>query len=341
MSFSKFKKQVKSISKEIIYESSYNLGWSRRIVTRKANAFKLILTYHNVLPEGEMTPHYSNNVDITIAAFEFQIKTLKDHFGIQPARKLNDGNQNGIFISFDDGMLNNIEIVEPILAKYDVTAMFGICSGLVDGSIDFIWRDYLFLILNELKGKNILLSDLPSISGKEVNDSNLDFLANAITQYIESNEQMDHVYDYLSKLAKYNNIAISRKDVPQLRYTPMGIPDIQNLNHKGHLIASHTHSHRKLSMLSEKELEYEMKKSRSFLMDIIGSCDTLVYPYGSAKEVNDRVGESAGDGGFKYAYMNIPTDNPNSQFFIPRLNMRNVATKSEYLGLLAGINKII
>lgn len=340
MSFSKLKKGVKNIGKRIINGSSYNLGLSRTLVARKANAGKFILTYHNVLPEEEMTAHYTNNVDVTISAFEFQIKTLKNLFGIQPASKLNDSDQNGIYISFDDGMLNNIEIVEPILAKYDVTAMFGICSGLVEGTIDFIWRDYLFLILKELKGKNMLLSDMPSISGREVCASNLDFLANAITDYIEGTGQMDHVYDYLSQLAKENNIVIKREYVPQLRYTPMGTPDIQNLKDKEHLIASHTHTHRKLSMLSDTELENEMKLSRSFLMHINGGCDTLVYPYGSTNEVNEKVGKSAGDWGYNFAYMNITTSNPTQNFFLPRLNMRNVSTKSDFLGLLAGLNKI-
>jgi len=340
MAYSKLKKQAENVGKDFLLGSSHKLGLSKLLIKRKIKEGKLILTYHNVLPEEEMTPYYTNNVDVTTSAFEFQIKTLKNLFGIQPASKLNDTDQNGIFISFDDGMLNNIEIIEPILAKYNVTAMFGICSGLVESTIDFIWRDYLYLILKDLIGKKILISDLPSFSGSEVRDSNLDFLANAITDHIESTGQMDRVYDYLSQLTQDNKIAIRRKYVSQLRYTPMGIPDIQNLNDKGHLIASHTHTHRKLSMLSESELENEMKQSRSFLLDIIGSCDTLVYPYGSNKEVNDKVGKSAGEWGYKYAYMNTQTNHANPIFFLPRLNMRNVSTKSEFLGILAGINKI-
>ena len=341
MSLVKLKKQAKNIGKDILLGSSYRLGLSRQLVSRKADAGKLILTYHNVLPEEEMTPYYTNNVDVTTSAFEFQIKTLKNLFGIQPASKLNDTDQNGIFISFDDGMLNNIEIIEPILAKYNVTAMFGICSGLVEGTIDFIWRDYLYLILKNLKGKKILISDLPSLSGSEIRDGNLNFIAKAITEHIESTGQMDHIYDYITRVAMENDISIPRKYVPQLRYTPMGIPDIQNLNNKGHLIASHTHTHRKLSMLSESELENEMKQSRSFLLDIIGSCDTLVYPYGSNKEVNDKVGKSAENWGYNYAYMNIPSSKPCNNFSQPRLNMRNISSKSEFLGLLAGINKIL
>jgi len=153
MALNNLKKQLKSIGKDVLLGSFHNLGMSSRLIDNKAKAGKLILTYHNVLPDGEMTPFYTNNVDVTTLAFEFQIKTLIDQFGIQPAHKINDPDQTGIFISFDDGMLNNIEIVEPILAKYNVTAMFAICTGLVESTIDFIWRDYLYLILKEIKGE--------------------------------------------------------------------------------------------------------------------------------------------------------------------------------------------
>lgn len=333
-------KRGKQIGKKFLYGSFYNLGWSKALASRRASAGKFILTYHNVLPESEMTPHYTNNVDVTTATFEFQIKMLKKLFGIQPASKIYDSAQKGIFISFDDGMLNNIEIVEPILAKYGVTAMFGICSGLLDGTIEYLWRDYLYLMLKELKGKKILISDLPSCSGKVVGKENLNHIAQAITEHIEKTGLMDDVYEYLFGIAKENQVTIQHKYVPKLRYTPMGIPDIQNLKEKGHVIASHTHTHRKLSMLSDSELNGELDLSKNYLTENLGSCDALVYPYGTIKEVDEKVGRFAEDNGYLLAFMNIRKSFEPENYFIPRLNMGNVSNNSEFLGLLAGVNKM-
>jgi len=151
---------------------------------------------------------------------------------------------------------------------------------------------------------------------------------------------MDRVYECLQQLAEENNLSVERKYVPNLRYTPMATPDIQNLKEKGHLIASHTHTHRKLSMLSARELDKEMKLSQSFLMHIFGGCDTLVYPYGTTKEVDEKVGASAGDWGYEFAYMNSTSFIAPENLFQSRLNMRNVSTNSDFLGLLAGLNKI-
>ncbi len=132
---------------QILYNLSHNTGLSSFLVNQKQKANKLIITYHNILPASELTRFFTSNVDILETTFEFQIKSLLEDFKIQPAVDITNHEKKGIFLSFDDGMLNNIEIVEPILKKYGITAMFGICSGLVQRNIEFIWRDKIFLML--------------------------------------------------------------------------------------------------------------------------------------------------------------------------------------------------
>lgn len=120
----------------------------------------------------------------------------------------------------------------------------------------------------------------------------------------------------------------------------MNITDVKYLKSNGHFIASHTHSHRKLSMLSDVEIEKELKISKDYFRKELGDCDALVYPYGSAGEVDNHVKDFAVGAGYKYAYLNTVKGFEKGDLFIPRINMGNVASKSQFFGILAGFNKL-
>ena len=68
----------------------------------------------------------------------------------------------------------------------------------------------------------------------------------------------------------------------------MGWDELRTLHEQGHEIGSHTHTHRHLTKLSNKELHFEFKKSHDMLRPF--NCNTLAYPY---SECDDRVVEQA------------------------------------------------
>lgn len=329
------------MGKIFLYGLSLRSGLSGLLLNKKVKNNKLIITYHNVLPSSELTNFFTNNVDVSETTFEFQIKSLLGKYKIQPAIKIIDPERNGIFLSFDDGMYNNVEIIAPVLKKYGITAMFGICSGLVQRNIEFIWRDIIFLMLKSLMNKKLIVSDMPALSGTVINENNLNKTAAALTEHIEKNNKMDRVYEYLGEILLSNNLILNRGSFSQLRYSPMDLPDIKYLQSQGHLIVSHTHTHRKLSMLSDTELGNELQISKDYFEAELGQCETLVYPYGSQNEVNDRVRNFAADSGYKSAFVNTMKGFEKDNLFIPRINMGNVTSKSQFFGILAGLNKLL
>ncbi len=330
---------MENLSK-IFYGLSYKSGVTNSIINHKQTHKKLIVTYHNVLPETELSKFFTSNVDVTEDTFEFHIKSLLEKFIIQPANEINNPDKRGIFLSFDDGMLNNINIVEPILKKYGITAMFGICSGLGKNDIEFIWRDQIFLMLKSLLCKKFIVPDNPTLSGIEINEDNLNKTAASLTEHIQANNMMNFVYEYLSEVLSMNNIVLKRGMFSALRYSPMNIMDVKYLKSNGHFIASHSHSHRKLSMLSDVEIKKELKISKDYFSKELGSCNALVYPYGSVYEVDNHVKDLAAEADYKYAYLNTVSGFEKDDLFIPRINMGNVSVKSQFFGILAGINRL-
>lgn len=55
--------------------------------------------------------------------------------------------------------------------------------------------------------------------------------------------------------------------------------ELKDLYEKGNEIGSHTHTHRILTNLSDLELDFELKKSKSLLK--LFRCETLAYPFGA------------------------------------------------------------
>ena len=326
--------------KKILYGLSYNSGFSRLLVDHKQHVHKLIITYHNVLPSSELSRFFTNNVDVSAEIFEFQIRSLLEKFGIQPGIEIIDPAKKGIYLSFDDGMLNNIEVIAPILKKYGITAMFAVCSALLQKNIEFIWRDTIFLMLKSLMNKELILPDMPSLSGEVINEKNLNRTAAALTEHIEKNNKMDHVYEYLNEILLSNNITLNRDSFSQLRYSPMSPSDVRYLQNEGHFIVSHTNTHRKLVLLSGSELEKELTISRNYFINELGYCNTLVYPYGTSAEVGEREVQSVNKAGYKHAFLNTQNGFKNSDLFMPRISMGNVFSKSVFFGILAGMNKL-
>ena len=80
---------------------------------------------------------------------------------------------------------------------------------------------------------------------------------------------------------------------------------IVDLDRRGHVIGSHSHSHRRLSELSDEDIFEEWKKSSDILSSI------LKHPIEYASIPNgyqsDSVIEMAKKAGYKYLYTSIPT----------------------------------
>jgi peptidoglycan/xylan/chitin deacetylase (PgdA/CDA1 family) len=327
----------RKLFRELYYNTFNLLKVSDSLIRNKAKSQKIILTYHNVLPENQLTSYFTNFVDVSVDTFEKHIQFLIKNYQINDASLLRDPKAKGFFLSFDDAMFNNVKIVEPILRKHNITAMFAACSGLISGDIRYLWRDEIFLFLNQNLGKEVSILLKDKIEKRVVLSDNVNSIAQIITQHIQKAGLMDNVYEYIDNLKKINGFKILNAE--PLRYNSASLQDLIRLKKAGHLIASHTISHKKLSYLNLTQLEDELRTSREYFELNIGSTDCLVYPYGTSMEVNKECFKLAKKVGYKYAFMNTPSAK-ESDFSIPRLNMTNITSESVFKGVLAMINKL-
>jgi glycosyltransferase involved in cell wall biosynthesis/peptidoglycan/xylan/chitin deacetylase (PgdA/CDA1 family) len=300
--------------REVFFAGAYYSGLSH-IHSVIAGPRTLILCYHNVLPREMLGTDDAYKVDIAADVFERQLQMLIRHWHVLPARLLEsessgmhppDHRGGGVFLSFDDGMLNNFSIVEPLLRKYEVTAMFAVVPGLIDGAIPHLWRDHLYLLLRHACGGALRLPMDDYAKPVAVLPGQMDHIAAQFRQWVISRRVSD-VYGVLRDICNRNGLSFSRYDHQPERFHPMSWEMVHKLQERGHVIGSHTLTHRILRLLPSTQRLAELRQSKAVLEERIGRpVNHLVYPYGSSAEVDAYSMRLARQCGYQFGFMNVP-----------------------------------
>jgi peptidoglycan/xylan/chitin deacetylase (PgdA/CDA1 family) len=97
-------------------------------------------------------------------------------------------------------------------------------------------------------------------------------------------------------------------------------PMLEEMKEGGFEVGSHTLTHPHLPRLGGEELREQLSQSRAALVERLGSCDTLAYPFG---ECSPEVAAAAAECGYRYAFT-LPTVSGQRRatpLTIPRVNV--------------------
>jgi len=116
--------------------------------------------------------------------------------------------------------------------------------------------------------------------------------------------------------------------VPELEAELVAVPgelatlrwdELRELSARGVTIGSHTLTHPHLTVLSDGELERELRESRLRIEDELGApCTLLAYPYG---EHGARVRAAARAAGYEAAFGLTPDGGATDDFALPRVGI--------------------
>jgi peptidoglycan/xylan/chitin deacetylase (PgdA/CDA1 family) len=254
--------------------------------------------------------------------FEWQLDYLLDKWKVLPAMCIEEPDREGIILSFDDGMLNGWETVAPLLRERGITAIFAVCPGLLSGRIHHVWRDHVYLIVRAKIGDALWMPMNGYREPLPLRDADVDAACRALLAYVRKH-RIENVYDFVRELSERNGIAFGRMDHFPSRFTPMTWDMVRDLRSQGHVIASHSMTHRILSLLTAAEKQTELTDSREQLeQQLSESVQTLVYPYGGPTEVDGEAIELASKCGYRHAFLNVPQPLPGpSSLCRPRFSL--------------------
>jgi peptidoglycan/xylan/chitin deacetylase (PgdA/CDA1 family) len=301
------KRKILHILRDIFFSFSYYAGITT-LFNQMSGRKSGIISYHNILPEEKLLPYDVYRVDTSLSVFERQLIYLKSTFPLLPIDSKDPA--TGFHISFDDGMLNNYTLALPLLKKYEIKAMFAICPALVNKEIPFLWRDHFFLLLKNFIGKSLLLPFDQFQKPFLITEDNLQMYNTRFKKLIYEQKIADP-YLLLKETCNKNSTTYSAESLQadSIRFESVSWEQVQEMHSEGHLIASHTMSHKILKFLSSEEKLYELKQSKEEIEDRIkAKTEHIVYPYGGYEEVDIETVKLAEKVGYKWGYLNIEKD---------------------------------
>ncbi len=198
-----------------------------------------------------------------------------------------EGKKGAISITYDDGTVNQFKVAMPIMDKYKLPGTFFIITGEVKGSKykpHYSGRPFAKILKESGKPttvKNFIERVMAlRFSGYE----GMAPLHEKIGGTFEANK-IKEAYQLVDEAyAKIWKGEMKKASEPEFGVAgAMSWDDFRTMASKGHEFASHTVSHPYLSTFDEKNLHYELEKSRDEIREQLGPKYTfsVEYPYGT------------------------------------------------------------
>jgi len=335
------KKTIKKIVKESVLPIAYAMGGAR-LLRGISPGKKLIILYHGI---SDCDCFNINKRHLTGREFEQHLQYYKKYFNVVSLAKIarmRNGSQVAerptIALTFDDGFENNLNVVLPLLEKYNAPATFFVTTAPIEKEEDILSCELLEIGCAYAKGDTVYLGKTAfkkygeyewlSSDHKNIYDffqmQTPDEKASIIKEWKEK-----HKLDELIK--KVNRECYGLMNKQQLKLIAAS-PLVE--------IGSHAHSHHYLTLLNDKELRFELSNSKAVLEKIIGKkIQSIAFPNG---RYNKRVLELCRQEGYKNLIsvgLNEKGDKEISDLF-PRVDTGNangvafnMLTLNRYFGI--------
>ena len=287
------------------------IGWAARMSARREG---VALVYHRV-GGSRSDPHVEILAAVSRSVFERQLRHLRRHYRVVPARELLDavrtrrrGARFPVSITFDDDLASHVSDALPVLERTGVTATFFLGGTSLNGPRPFWWED-----LQRAVDERIVEPDaLPHVEGADVRAA-LERSPKAIFRVAATIEQLAP--------PKRDEVAAALRAMVGARAAEEGLrePDVKALVAADCDVGFHTVRHDALPALSDDALEQALHDGREALATAAGiRLDLISYPYGKADE---RVAAAARSEGFTFGFTTQRTrlTHETDPLLIPRL----------------------
>jgi peptidoglycan/xylan/chitin deacetylase (PgdA/CDA1 family) len=265
------------------------LALARRTHRREA----VILTYHGVLPEADITDTYLCRSVVAVDAFDRQMRYLAANYTCLPlseiVQRLAAGRPlppHAAAVTFDDGFRNNRAYAWPVLQRHRVPATIFLATGLIGGGA-MMWTDRIAWLLRTTPAATARL-DL----GRGPQEVPLD---GAATRERSSRGVLAQLKGLdagaRARAVEQIEAAVSPPawPPPAARYRFLDWDDVRAMRRDGVEFGSHTVTHPVLSTLSDQGARYELEASRATIEAELGeACTDFAYPNGTPADFTDR-----------------------------------------------------
>jgi len=283
----KLKKVVKKLSwvwNDLLYKSNLK-------TIKTSNTDRRILVYHGVTKNAKTD---INSRFISTSLFEKHLLFYKTHFHVVSLEDYLAGasqqDKLTIAITFDDGYLNNLEEVLPLLEKHAIPATFFITT-IEKAGYKYLWPDLIDLYrYTGPKNATFLGMDFQKRKHEYVSTKG------TLKQLLKSGKWLDKK-EVCDQILADNAFINDKRMFPYFKL--MNEEQIKLLSNSPYAsIGSHALYHNCLTKVTLEEAQFEIKESKKHLEKLIDNpIDFFAYPDG---DYNESLIEITKNSGYKH-----------------------------------------
>jgi peptidoglycan/xylan/chitin deacetylase (PgdA/CDA1 family) len=311
-------KFVSPFLKKLLYPSLSAAG-----VFRRSSAPGLaVVTYHGVLPPGYETVDaaFDGNL-VTAESLRRQLRLLKSNYRVISPEDVMAWRQGrfelpprAILLTCDDGLLNNLTDMLPVLQQEEVPCLFFVTGASAEaGEIrqvrSRLWYEELFLLfLRAPVGRFEVSSESITI---RVELTSREQRRAAWWDAVKRLSQVDAGTRgaFLCHAARHVGLDLSQNltDGSTLcqRFGLLTLPELRTLSGAGMTIGAHTMSHPVLSQMAPELARAEIVECKAKLESALQKpVWAFAYPFGDAASVTPQVLAMAQEAGYASAFLN-------------------------------------
>lgn len=338
---------VSPLLKRVVYPALSMAGAFRRT----SASGLAIVTYHGVIPSGYQPIDTSLDGNLLSAeTLRRQLRRLKTHFNVVTPEDVLGWRRGGklperaVLITCDDGLLNCLTDMLPVLQEEKVGCLFFVTGASARESRTILWYEELFLLLLHAPegllevsdGGIVIRGELASREDRRTlwrNSVNRLLLVDSVGRGSFLEAFRDHVgITLLPDLG-------DNKSVSCRRYGMMTRTEVRQLAAAGMSIGAHTMSHLVLSQMPADAAFADIIQSRTRLEAALERpVWAFAYPFGNPESVTPEVLAMPRRAGFEAAVLNYGGGLGNSLpgFALPRIHVTEEMSLAELEAHVSG-----
>ena len=338
---------VSPLLKRVVYPALA----SARVFSRISVPGLAIVTYHGLMPPGyeRVDSGFDGNL-ISAAALRNQLRLLKAHYNIISPENLlawRQGDfqlpQRAVLITCDDGLLNCLTDMLPVLRDEGVKCLFFVTGASASETRTMLWYEDLFLMMLNAPAGPFEISDegvvlRGELRSREQRRATWWSAVKRLSQ-IESARRLSFVSGLRRRFSDASERDLDEGSVSCRRFGMMIRSELRELAAAGMTIGAHTMSHPMLSQMSGDLAWSEISDSRAKLeLAIERKVWAFAYPFGDAQSVTPEILAMPQKAGFDAAFLNygggLGTD--LAPFALPRVHVTAEMGLSEFEAHVSG-----
>jgi len=338
---------VSPLLKHAVYPAFYHAGLLGRIVPPGGYA---VVNYHGVIPEDYSGgDRFLDGNLVQPDIFRKQLRFLKAHYRVIHPEKFRAYIEQGeplpprsVLVTCDDGLLNTLTGMLPILQSEDVPCLFFVTAASCKNDPSMLWYEELYHAMR-IKPLNELSAQLPR--DPSFQSSPAESFQSQWWNIVKRASQLDAAAraDWMDRVRAQSGL---NQITPQIasrenRCRLLRRPELKQLSRAGMTIGAHTRSHPILSLCSNEEACREIHESK---LEIESALERPVwafaYPFGNPATMGEREFRLAREAGFSCAFLNVEhwTAESGNPFALPRTHVTSDMTLPEFAAHLSGFH---